>query len=218
MTPILLSWSGGKDSALALWELQQSGEFEVAGLLTSVTAGYDRVSMHGVRNELLDKQVAAIGLPVEKIVLPQPCANEDYERLMKEAMLCYREQGIDTVAFGDLFLADVRKYREDNLAQVGMKALFPLWGRDTAALAREFVDAGFRAVVTCVDTEQIDKSFAGRIIDHQFLADLPATADPCAENGEFHTFVFAGPIFREEIPFTKGECVLRDERFYFCDL
>jgi uncharacterized protein (TIGR00290 family) len=215
---IILSWSGGKDSALALHQLRASPRFEVAGLLTTVTEEYDRISMHGVRRRLLERQAGALGLPLTTVGIEPAAANRSYETRMEAALAGVRERGIRTVAFGDLFLEDVRRYREEMLARVGMAALFPLWGRDTDALAREFLDLGFRAVLTCVDGEQLDGAFVGRGFDAALLRDLPPGADPCGENGEFHTFVHAGPGFREPVPFRRGEVVLRDERFWFCDL
>jgi uncharacterized protein (TIGR00290 family) len=216
--PIILSWSGGKDSALALHQLGGSTRFRVAGLLTTVTEDYDRISMHGVRRRLLERQVEALGLPLTTVGIPPAAANQAYEERMGAALAGLREGGVRTVAFGDLFLEDIRRYRETMLAGAGMAATFPLWGRDTAALAREFLALGFRAVVTCVDCQQLDGAFVGRDYDAAFLHDLPPGVDPCGENGEFHTFVFDGPGFREPVPLRRGEVVLRDERFWFCDL
>jgi uncharacterized protein (TIGR00290 family) len=215
---LLLSWSGGKDCALALREIAGDHGTEVAALLTVVTAGYDRISMHGVRRDLLQKQAESLGYPLEVVLIPQQCTDEQYGEAMRRSLESYRSMGVDRVAFGDLFLEDVRRYREERLAQVGMRALFPLWGRDTALQAREFVSAGFRAVVVCVDTNVLDGRFAGRDYDMQFISDLPPGIDPCGENGEFHTFVYDGPIFGRKVEFRRGEIVLRDERFRYCDL
>lgn len=216
--PLLLSWSGGKDSALALHVLRADPAVEVAGLLTTVTAGYERISMHGVRVDLLAEQAAAVGLPVTRVELPRGAANEAYERALADALAAARGRGVMRVAFGDLFLADVRAYREAQLARAGMQALFPVWGRDTAAFAREVVDLGLRAVVVCVDTQQLDPAFCGRELDERFLADLPGSVDPCGENGEFHTFVYDGPGFSTAVGFRRGRQVTRDGRFRFQDL
>ena len=213
-----MAWSSGKDSALALHVLRAAGRYEVAALLTTVTAGYDRVSMHGVRRELLERQAAAIGLSLDVVSIPQDCSDELYRARMRAAMEKHRAAGVAAVAFGDLFLEDVRAYRLANLAPLGLEAVFPLWGRNTAELAEEFIAAGFRAVVTCVDTRAIAAAFAGREFDRQFLADLPADADPCGEKGEFHSFAYAGPIFRAPLAIRVGAKVLRDGRFQFCDV
>lgn len=215
--PILMSWSGGKDSAVALWELQRAGEVEVAALLTTVTEDYDRISMHGVRNKLLERQAASLGLPLERVLLPKVAGNEVYEQRMREAMEAAKARGISRVAFGDLYLEDIRGYREKNLARVGMEALFPVWLRPTRQFAQDFIAAGFRTVVACVDTAQLDGSFVGRVIDRDFLADLPEGVDPCGENGEFHTFVFDGPNFAGPVRFELGETRI-DGQFRFQDL
>ena len=214
---ILVSWSGGKDSCLALYEIQQARNYQVAALLTTVTRDYDRISMHGVRRALLERQAEALGLPLHEVYISKGATNEEYESQMKEALLAYRAQGINTIAFGDLFLADIKKYREQFLAPLDMRGLFPIWQRDTTELIRAFIDSGFKAVVTCLDPKVLDPSFAGKVIDHDFLRRLPPEVDPCGENGEFHTFVFAGPNFREEVELSIGEVVMRDG-FCFCDL
>jgi Predicted ATPases of PP-loop superfamily len=213
---ILLSWSGGKDSCMALYEIQRSQDYEVI-LLTTVTEGYDRISMHGVRRILLEKQAESLGLSLTKVYIPKNATNEEYGARMKGVLMKYQEEGVNSVAFGDLFLEDIRKYREENLSKVGMRGIFPIWKMDTARLVRAFIDLGFKAVVTCIDPKALDPSFAGRMIDYGFLSQLPPHVDPCGENGEFHSFVFNGPIFRERIGFSTGEVVLR-ESFYFCDL
>jgi uncharacterized protein (TIGR00290 family) len=215
---ILVGWSGGKDSAMALYELKQKKEVEVAALLTTVTEGYDRISMHGVRRKLLVEQAGALGYPLEEISIPQSCTNEIYEQRMQDTLEKYRRQGISAAAFGDLFLEDVRAYREERMSRIGMRCIFPVWGRPTAELARQFVGLGFKAIVVCVDTNAIDREFAGREYDLDLIRDLPATADPCAENGEFHTFVYDGPIFSKPVAAKRGEKVLRENRFYYCDL
>ncbi len=215
---VLFSWSGGKDSAMALHELRKDGDFEIAALLTTLTEGYDRVSMHGVRRVLLERQAESLELPVEHVYISKDASNEEYEARMKEKLTYYKDRGVSSVVFGDIFLEDLRKYREDNLRKIGMKGVFTVWKRDTAELARAFISRGFEAIVTCVDSKVLDKRFAGRVFDEKFLAELPSSADPCGENGEFHSFVYNGPIFRDKIAFEIGEVVLRDERFCFCDL
>ena len=215
---ILFAWSSGKDSAMALHELQQSNGREIVALLTIITEGYERISMHGVRAELLDSQAASIGLPLTKVWIPQESSLDEYERHMGAALDPFVRQGISGVAFGDIFLEDLRKDREDKLARVGLTGLFPIWKRDTTELAGRFITAGFKAIITCVDTEVLDASFAGRAFDEQLLDDLPAGVDPCGENGEFHSFTYDGPIFSSPIACRKGEIVLRNNRFCFCDL
>jgi len=215
---LIFGWSGGKDSALALYELSKDKNFQVAALLTTVTEGYDRISMHGVRRELLQKQADALGYSLEEISIPQKCTNEIYEQRMQQTLEKYRGQGIVTAAFGDLFLQDVRQYREERMGRIGMKCLFPLWGRNTTELAARFVDLGFRAVIVCVDTDVLDRRYAGREYNHDLLRDLPPGIDPCAENGEFHTFVYDGPIFSKPVEVQRGEKILRDNRFFYCDL
>ena len=218
---VVFSWSGGKDSALALYELQNSDRYEIVALLTTVADGYRRVSHHGVREELLDRQAEAIGLRLDKLYLPAgpsaSCSFEEYEALMGRTMGKYRDAGVMRVAHGDVFLEDLRQYRESNLAKLQMKALFPIWGRETAELARAFIDLGFKAYVTCVDGEKLPASFAGRALDGRFIDDLPEGIDPCGENGEFHTFVYAGPIFRHPLEISVGEVVTRDGS-HFADL
>ncbi len=202
---------------MALAELLTDGTRSVAALLTTVTEGYDRVSMHGVRLTVLRLQADALGLPLHIVTIPQNATNNAYESRMEVAFERFRVDGVTTIAFGDLFLDDVRRYREQWLARTGMTPIFPLWHRDTRDLARRFVDRGFRAILTCVDTRVLDRSFAGRDFDHVLLADLPPAVDPCGENGEFHTFVFGGPLFGRDIPVTRGEIVQRDAWCY-CDL
>ncbi len=217
MEDVLVSWSGGKDSCLALHGLRQAGSQRAAALLTTVTADYDRISMHGVRRVLLERQAESLGLPLRQVLIPVGATNEVYERAMAEAFTEYRGLGVDTIVFGDLFLEDVRAYREQFLARQGMRGLYPVWGRDTAEFVREFIALGFKAIVTCVNGEVLGGSFAGRMIDEAFLTSLPPGVDPCGERGEFHTFVFGGPSFKEEVRFSVGERVLRDS-FWFCDL
>jgi uncharacterized protein (TIGR00290 family) len=218
MERVVLSWSGGKDSAMALFELRRSGDYEVVALLTTVASEFERVSHHGVRVELLEQQAAAVGVALHKLYLPRDrCTNEEYEALMERTMLDFCANGIRTVAFGDIFLADLRAYRERNLGKVGMRGLFPLWHRDTAELLRAFISLGFRAHLACVEGTKLGREFAGRAIDATLLHDLPPEVDPCGENGEFHSFVYDGPIFRRPIRVTVGEVVSRDSR-YFAEL
>jgi uncharacterized protein (TIGR00290 family) len=215
---VILSWSGGKDSAMAFRALTCDTRYKIRSLLTTVTEGYDRVSMHGVRVSLLDQQAKALGLPVVKVPIAQASSNEQYDSAMREVLAREHTNGVTTIAFGDVSLEEVRRYREERLGQVGMKAAFPLWKSDTRRLALEFINAGFRAILTCVDSRQLDGTFVGRTLDRSLLADLPPGVDPSGENGEFHTFVYEGPIFSKSIPVRKGEIVLRENRFYYCDL
>ena len=215
--PIVLCFSGGKDSVMALHELRRGGEFQVVELLATVTDAYDRVSMHGVRRTLLRAQAASLGLAVTEVVVPARSSNAIYEEAMGKAFAVFRERGIERVAFGDIFLEDLREYRERQLAASGLHGLFPLWNRPTPALARTFIDEAFRAVTVCVDASVLGESFVGRPFDARFLADLPASADPCGENGEFHTFVHDGPGFARPIHFSSGTTVRRDG-FFFQDL
>ena len=216
-TKTLLSWSSGKDAAWALHVLRQMGQVEVVGLLTTTNAAFDRVAMHGVRETLLEAQAEAAGLPLWKVPLPWPCPNEAYEALMAQACARAVSEGIEAMAFGDLFLEDVRDYRIQKLAGTGLTPLFPLWGRETGALAGEMVAGGPKAVLTCVDPRVLDAAFAGRDFDGRLLAELPSSVDPCGERGEFHTFVSDGPMFRAPIPVGRGEVVERDG-FIFADL
>lgn len=211
-------WSGGKDSALALREVRRSGQYEVASLVTTVTEDYDRVSMHGVRRALLEKQADSLGIPLEMVLIPKRSSNEEYGARMAGALARLKAADVHAVVAGDIFLEDVRRYREERLREAGMRALFPLWNRDTGDLARAFIAEGFDAVTTCVDGHVLDGSWAGRAFDAGFLADLPSGVDPCGENGEFHTFVYGGPVFGEKVRWVRGEVVLRDDRFYYCDL
>lgn len=215
--PILFCWSGGKDSAMALHELLRQGDVQIVALLTTVTETFNRISMHGVRRELLAQQAQSLNLPLHEVLIPPQCVNPVYESRMEQALRHFKEQGVQKVAFGDIFLEDLRLYREKNLARIGMTALFPLWKRDTRELIREFQASKFRAIAVCIDPKAIDPSFAGRELDTSFFRDLPPHADPCGENGEFHTFVFDGPIFQSPIHVRAGEVVNRDG-FVFCDL
>jgi uncharacterized protein (TIGR00290 family) len=212
-----LAWSSGKDSAWALHSVREAGSFDVVALLTTVNRTHGRVAMHAVRESLLEMQAAAARLPLVKVLIPSPCSNEIYERAMSEAMVRASVEGVRHVIFGDLFLEDVRAYRESQLARCGMIPVFPLWGRDTRRLAEEMIARGLRAYLTCVDPRQLEREFAGRRFDAELLADLPSSVDPCGENGEFHTFACAGPMFGAEMAVTVGEIVERDG-FVFADL
>ncbi len=212
-----LSWSTGKDSAWALQTVRQAGEVEIVALLTTVNAVHARVAMHAVRESLLEAQARAVGLPLVKVPIPSPCSNAVYEAAMAEAMERARSEGVTRVVFGDLFLEDIRKYREEKMAACGMTPLFPIWGRDTERLARAMVESGLRAYITCVDPKKLDRAFAGRVFDARLLAALPAAVDPCGENGEFHTYACAGPMFPAAIPVQPGKVVERDG-FVFADL
>ena len=214
----LLAWSSGKDSAWSLYRLNMSEQYEVAGLLTAFNEAFDRVAMHAVRHELVNRQVISAGIPLFPVPIPWPCTNEEYETRMQAALKsAMRDHGITHVAFGDLFLEDIRAYRETMLNGTGLTPVFPIWGEPTDQLARTMVDSGLRAVVTCIDPNVLPESFAGRIFDHTFLDDLPENVDPCGERGEFHTFAFSGPAFRNTINVKIGEIVLRDG-FVFADV
>jgi uncharacterized protein (TIGR00290 family) len=214
---VVLSWSSGKDSAWMLHRLRRAGAVEIVGLLTTVTEAYARVSMHAVREGLLAAQAEAASLPLYRVPIPDPCPNDTYEAAMAAAIARIKADGADAVAFGDLFLEGVRRYREERLAGSGLSPLFPLWGADTARLAREMVAGGLEATVTCVDPKALDARFCGRRFDAAFLADLPAGVDACGENGEFHSFAHGGPMFAYPIPVRVGETVARDG-FVFTDL
>jgi uncharacterized protein (TIGR00290 family) len=220
MIDVVLAWSGGKDSTLALAALRADPRYRVAALLTTVTREYDRISMHGVRRAVLEAQVSALGLPLIEASIPSRSSNADYEAAFALALRTTQERwpAVRHVAFGDLFLTDVRAYREALLGSLGWIGVFPVWGEDTAALARHFVETGHRAILTCVDTTQLAPEFAGREFDAALLADLPETVDPCGERGEFHTCVYAGPHFAHPLPLIAGERVRRDARFEYCDV
>ena len=205
----LLNWSGGKDSALTLYKLQHSQEIEITCLLTSISQKYQRISMHGVRVDLLDAQAQSIGIPLVKMEIPDMPSMDVYEETMRETLSKLKEEGITNSIFGDIFLEDLRAYRENKLAELDLNGVFPLWKQPTDKLIREFLDLGFKTITTCVNEQFLDKSFVGRVIDEDFLKDLPSYVDPCGENGEFHTFVYDGPIFSQPIEFEIGEKVLR---------
>jgi uncharacterized protein (TIGR00290 family) len=215
---VVLSWSGGKDSAMAAYHLLASQKYEIVALLTTVTEEFDRISMHGVRRELLEMQAIALGIPLHVVLIPRDCSNDVYESRMSQAFRHFKNGGTSKVAFGDLFLVDIKQYRDDRLACDGMSGLYPLWMRDTDELIRTFIGLGFKAKLSCVDTQAIDAAFAGREIDEQLLRDLPPSADPCGERGEYHSFVYAGPIFRHVIACRSGDTSLRLSRFNYCDI
>jgi len=214
----LLSWSGGKDSALALNRIKNDENYRLVAFLTSLTEDYNRISMHGIRQVLLERQVESLGLPLESVYISKNSSNAEYESKMRSVLNKFIKNGVTSVVFGDVHLEDVRKYREENLSRIGMKAVFPLWGSDTSDLATEFIDLGFKAIITCIDSKFLDKKLVGREFDKAFLSELPTNVDPCGEKGEFHSFVYAGPIFKKEISFKKGRIVRRNDRFFFCDL
>jgi uncharacterized protein (TIGR00290 family) len=217
MQKLVVSWSGGKDSAMSLYELRCGNRYEVVGLLTTITQDYDRISMHGVRRILLEQQAESVGIPLRKILIPKTCTNEIYERLMAEEMEQLKREGIFHVAFGDIFLQDLKDYREQNLANAGMTGVFPIWKRDSRELVESFIYLGFKSIISTCDPRVIGQAFCGRVIDKRFLSELPVSVDPAGENGEFHSFTFNGPIFKQPVSFTVGEKVLRDG-FWFCDL
>ena len=223
----IFNWSGGKDSSLALYNILKDDQFEIFGLLTSINSAFRRVSMHGVREELLDEQASRLKLPLYKLQLPEQPSMDEYNGEMSKMMQGLRNKGFTHSVFGDIFLEDLKKYREEKLEKAGFKAVFPIWKRDTTELVHEFIELGFKTILVCVKAELLDESFAGRIIDKQFLNDLPAGVDPCGENGEFHTFVFDGPIFDHPIDIEIGEKVFKEYKspessgnmgFWFCDI
>ncbi|KIC64514.1 Dph6-related ATP pyrophosphatase [Chryseobacterium taiwanense] len=228
----IFNWSSGKDSALALYKTLQEDQFEITSLLTSINQEFQRISMHGVHVSLLEKQAESLGFPLIKMEIPKEPSMEEYREIMNKTVSKIKSQGVTHSIFGDIFLEDLRKYREDQLQSIGMKGVFPLWKIDTTNLIHEFLDLGFKTIVTCVNETYLDKSFAGRIIDKDFIKDLPTNVDPCGENGEFHTFTFDGPIFKNPIQFEIGEIVKKtypkpktDDNeengeyvFWFCDL
>lgn len=226
MKPVVFNWSGGKDSTMALWSTISDGILDVRYLLTTLSEEYHRISMHGVRETLLEVQSESIGIPLYKIYLPSSLSMDAYAQKMEKAMLALKDQGIQTGIFGDIFLEDLRTYRETALAKIGWEALFPLWKRDSKDLVQDFISRGFKAILVAVDASKLDRSFAGRLIDQSLLDDLPPGVDPCGENGEFHSFVFDGPLFEYPVPFQQGEVIQRtyphdsypDSSFYFCDL
>ncbi len=215
---VIFSWSGGKDSALSLYEIQNSGEYDLHALITTVTVDYGRVSMHGLRRELLHSQSKSLRLPLEEMLISKDASNEEYESKLRDTLKNHTSSCVSKIVFGDIFLEDIKEYREALMSEIGMECIFPIWKRNSTLLAGYFIKSGFRAVVVCVDTEQLDAQFAGREFDERFLRDLPDGVDPCGENGEFHTFVYDGPIYSNAIAHTLGEIVIRDGRFCYCDI
>ncbi|MBU2864140.1 adenine nucleotide alpha hydrolase [Reinekea forsetii] len=215
--PTYISWSTGKDSAWATYQLQQDSSVSIQGILCTVNAQFKRTAMHAVRIELLQRQAAALNLPLQLLEIPYPCNNEQYLEVMQKANDALVEKGVEYLCFGDLFLEDVRQYRIDNLKNTGINPVFPLWQKDTTELANEMIQGGVKAIVTCIDPKVLDKRFVGREYNHQFIADLPNGVDPCGENGEFHTFVYQGPMFETNIKVKAGEVVERDG-FVFADV
>ncbi|MEC3874490.1 Dph6-related ATP pyrophosphatase [Chryseobacterium salviniae] len=228
----IFNWSSGKDSALALYKILREDQFEITSLLTSINKEFQRISMHGVHVSLLEKQAESLGFPLVKIKLPKEPTMEEYREIMDKTMNEIKSGGVTHSIFGDIFLEDLKNYREEQLSQIGMKAVFPLWKRNTTELIHEFLDLGFKTIVTCVNETYLDKSFAGRIIDQDFIKNLPKNVDPCGENGEFHTFTFDGPIFKTPVLFRTGETIKKtypkpktneesengEYVFWFCDL
>ena len=215
MNKAVIAWSGGKDSVLALHEIQTT--IQIEALITTVNED-DRIAMHGINKELILQQARAIGYPMIEVRIPQNCSNDQYESKMTEVLQQHRRSGIESVVFGDLFLEDIRAYREKFLNRIGMKGIFPLWKKDTIALAKQFIDDGFCAIIICVDTQTLSEEFAGREFDYDLLNSFPPHVDPCGENGEFHTFVYDGPIFKEPVKIVSGRKYLQQNRFYYCDL
>lgn len=215
---ILVSWSGGKDSVLSLYEIVKDRHFEITALLTVLTEDYDRVSMHGVRRIMLERQVESLGYSLEKIFIPKNASDKEYKSRMANTLRKYVLSSVRSTVFGDIFLEDVRKYREENLSKIGMNALFPLWKKNSFQLAKQFIKLGFKSVITCTDSKSLSTDFIGRKFDKEFLLDLPSNIDPMGENGEFHSFVYDGPLFKNRVRFELGDIVLRDGRFYYCDL
>jgi uncharacterized protein (TIGR00290 family) len=215
---VIVMWSGGKDSALVLYEVLETGGFDEVELLVTVMKVDDRISIHGVRRVLLEHQADALGFPLEKMFIPKSASDAEYENALLKVLERHRANGVLSVLFGDIFLEDVRSYREKLLMKVGMNGLFPLWKRNTKKLAQTFIDLGFKAVITSIDSNVLGKEFAGRDYTEQFLSDLPDNVDPCGENGEFHSFVYDGPIFRERVLFKKGQTMPKDNHIYYCDL
>ena len=227
-TKIIFSWSGGKDSSLALHELIKSDQYEVVSLLTTMTEGYDRISMHGVRRTLVEAQAESIGIPIEMVYITQGANNAEYEQKMGAALKNYKDAGIEKIVFGDIFLEDLKAYRETNLSKVGISTVFPLWKKDTKALITEFLDLGFKAIVVCASAKHLSEDFVGKTLTKELIENLPEDVDVCGENGEFHTFCYDGPIFKTPVPFSIGEKIYREydtpntinekTGFWFCDL
>jgi len=218
MEKVLVSWSGGKDSTMALHDVLSERTLRVVALLTTITEEYDRISMHGVRRSLLEYQAESLGFPLELVILTKNGTNEEYEIQFSKTLEKYKALGITSVVFGDIFLEDLKKYREKQLARLGMHGIFPLWKKEPGELLRSFIALKFKAVIVCVDTQNLPQHFAGMFIDEQFISEFPGSADICGENGEYHSFVYDGPIFKSPVRFTLGEKVLREDRFYYCDL
>jgi len=213
-----VSWSGGKDSCLALYYILNSENIQVTCLLTTFTKEFDRVSMHGIRRELVELQASSLGYEIEKVYIPYNSSNEVYEKIMEDTLKKLLSKGIDTYIFGDIFLEDVKKYREKNLEKLNLQGIWPIWGKNTLNLAKEFIELGFKAIICCIDTKYLNEKYLGKEFNEEFINELPNNVDPCGENGEFHTFVYNGPIFKKEIKFKLGEKILRDNRFYYIDL
>lgn len=227
MKKAVMAWSGGKDSSLSLYRILQKGEYEVCYLVTTISEKYKRVSMHGVRQELIEQQAEAIGIPLIKLMLPEPCSMEQYADIMRNHWNQLKQQGIEYIIFGDIFLEDLKLFRDNNLAECGITGVYPIWKETSESLINEFVDAGFKTTLVCTNEKHLGKEWCGRVIDKQFIQDIPAGVDVCGENGEFHTFVFDGPVFKHAVAFTPGEIIHRnysnsnekwDTGFFYLDL
>ena len=218
MDKVLVSWSGGKDCTLALHDILSTGEHQVVGLLTTITDKDDRLPMHDIRYSLLEKQAACLGYPLELVAISSHTSNADYERSLVQSLRKYKESGVTAVVFGDIFRADLKKYRQVNLARLGLKAIFPMWKKDNFQIMESFITLGFKAVVSSVNTNALGSQFVGRVIDWKFIFDFPKTADVCGEHGEYHTFVFDGPIFKQPVSYKVGGHHTRDKHFIYCDL
>lgn len=227
MKKAVMAWSGGKDSAFSLYKVLQQKEYDVSYLVTTVSATYNRVSMHGVRAELLEQQAEAIGIPLIKLLLPEPCSMEQYADIMKNHWATLEQEGIDYIIFGDIFLEDLKEFRDKNLAACGVTGVYPIWKKNSKKLIHDFLNAGFKTTLVCTNEKYLDKEWCGRVIDEKFVADLPDNVDPCGENGEFHTFVFDGPVFKQPVKFEHGETIHRnystdtekwDTGFFYLDL
>lgn len=217
----MISWSGGKDSVFSLYKIIHNNLLEPIGLLTTVTKEYDRVTMHGVRRLLIEKQASMLKMPLDIVFIPKDCSMEEYGNIMRQALRKYKERGIDGFVFGDIFLEDVRKYREGILKKEGFKAYFPLWGKDTKKLVLKFIELGFKAIIVCVDGEVLDSSYVGRELNKEFIEYLPKKVDPAGENGEYHCFVYDGPLFEKPMQIKIGEIIERklgNKKFYYCDI
>lgn len=215
---LILAWSGGKDCTLAMHEIKKLDQYSIAALFSTISEQNERVSMHGTPRKLLETQARSLGYPLDVVAIPDHCTEDTYRETMQRSMQDWLDRGVTGVVFGDIFLEVIRAYRERNLSQIGLKAIFPLWGRDTKTLSQNFINLGYRAIISCMDTKQLNRSFAGREYDRSLLDELPQSVDPCGENGEFHTFVYEGPVFSKRVNFRRGQIQGKQGRFYLYDL